>query len=99
MPVPLVAAAGGMERKGSPSGLLGAKDDTPLAQVIGGQLHGNFIAAQNANVVLAHFPGNMSHHFVPVFQPYLECGIGHGIDNRAFHFDMFFFRHAGLKPL
>ena len=43
--------------------------------------------------MLAHFPGDVGDDFMPVLKLYPELGIGEGFDDRALHFDAFFFRH------
>lgn len=48
--------------------------------------------------MLAHLSGNVRDDFVPVFQLNLKGGIRHRINNGAFHFNVFFFRHDGIKP-
>ena len=67
--------------------------DPALGQVVGCQLHGHGVASKDPDVVLAHFPGNVGYDFMPVFKLYPELGVGEGFDNRALHFDAFFFRH------
>lgn len=45
------------------------------AQVIGGQLHRDFITRKNLNVMLAHLARNMGNNLMVVFERYTEHGI------------------------
>ena len=67
--------------------------DPALGQIVGCQLHGHGIAPKNPDVMLAHFPGDVGNDFMTVLKFYPELGIGEGFDDRALHFDAFFFRH------
>jgi hypothetical protein len=40
--------------------LLGPKHDAGTSQIVWGKFHRHFVAGQDANVVHAHLPGNMS---------------------------------------
>lgn len=68
--------------------------NTALGEVVGRELDGNRVAAENANIVFAHFARNMGRYDVPVFQPYAERGVGKGLDDRSFHLNVIFFGHA-----
>lgn len=46
--------------------LAGAKDDAPFGEVVGGKLDCDFVAGQDADVVLAHFAGDMRRHYMAV---------------------------------
>src|SRR5690606_24704026 len=65
-----------------------------FAQVVGGQLHLNLVAGQNADVVLTHLAGNMSRYYVPIFQFYPEHRIRKGINYLTFHFNVIIFCHS-----
>lgn len=67
--------------------------DPAFGQVVGCQLHCHGVAPKDPDVMLAHFPGDVGDYFMPVLKLYPELGIGEGFDNRALHFDAFFFRH------
>jgi hypothetical protein len=69
-------------------------DDTTLVEIVWGDLHGHFVAGQNANVVLAHFARDVSRDNVSVFQFDTKHGVRQGLNDRAFHFNVFFFRQT-----
>src|SRR5690625_7521175 len=56
--------------------LLHAIGNATLAQVVGRHFHPNPVAGKNANVVLAHAPGNMGGNDVPVVELDTEHGVG-----------------------
>ncbi len=47
--------------------LAGAEGDASLGQIVGGDLNGNLVTGKNADVVLTHFAGDVSHYNVAVF--------------------------------
>lgn len=71
-----------------------AVGDPALGEVVRRKLHGNRVAAQDADVVLAHLAGNMCGDDVPVLQPHAESCVGQRLDDGAFHFDVVFFGHV-----
>ena len=71
--------------------LLGAEDDARAAQIIRGQLHGYFIAGENADVVHAHFSRDETKYYVTIFELYPERCVGQILDNLALHFNQVFF--------
>jgi len=48
--------------------LLGAENDARLAQVVRRHFDIDLVARENADVVLAHFPGNMTEHNVTILE-------------------------------
>ena len=83
--------------------LAGTEDDAALGKVIGGELYGDLVAGQNADVILAHFSGNVGSHNMPIFQLHPEQCVGQGIDDSALHLNVLFFCHAlprfsGIQP-
>jgi hypothetical protein len=46
--------------------------------------------------MLAHAAGDVGEHYMAVVQFHPECGVGQGLDDLAFHFDVFFFCHTLL---
>ena len=81
-------AAGLRRESGLPEG------DAAFAEVVRGEFHLHFIAGENADVVLAHFPGDVSGNHVTVIEFHAEHGVWQGVDHRTFHFNLFFFRHS-----
>lgn len=71
--------------------------DAAFAQVIRRELDGNFVAAKNSDVVLAHLSGNMRGHDVTVFEFDSKLGVGKGFENRTFHFYVVFFSQELLQ--
>src|SRR6267143_5231594 len=74
-----------------------AIDDASLGQVVGGHLHGDRIAGQDADVVFAHLAGDVRGHDVAILQFHPESRIGQGLDDLAFHLDRVFFGHSALN--
>ena len=64
-----------MEFSGNIARLLGTKHDTAFGKVVRRKLHGDLVARKNANVVHAHFPGDMAKNHMPVFEFDPERGI------------------------
>ena len=73
--------------------LAAAVGNPPLAEVVGGDLYGDAVAAQDTDIVLAHLAGDMGGHDVAVLQLDPEGGVGQRFDNGAFHFYVVFFCH------
>lgn len=67
---------------------------TTEAAVVGRQFHADLVAGEDADVVLAHFAGDVRGDDVPIFQLHTEHGVGQGVDDSTFHFEAVFFRHA-----
>ena len=65
--------------------LLGAKHDACPRQVVRGQLDGDLVAGQDADVVHAHLPGDVAEHNVPVLQLHPKRGVGQILENLALH--------------
>ena len=75
------------------SGLSPAIRDAAFCQVVRGDLDGDGVAAQDADIVLAHLAADVGGHDVAVFEFDSEGGVGKRLDDGAFHFDVVFFRH------
>src|SRR5574337_1613582 len=75
-------------------GLLAAVGDAAFGQVVGREFDGNAVAGEDADVVLAHAPGDVGEDHMPVVQLHAEGGVRQGLDDFAFHLDVFFFWHA-----
>lgn len=70
-----------------------AKGNPTLGEIVRGKLDCYSISPQYADIVLAHFAGNMRDNFMPIFKFYLELSVGKGLDDGSFHFNTFFFGH------
>ena len=68
-----------------------AVDNPAFAEIVRRQLHGDAIPGENANVVLAHLPGNMCGHDVSVFEFNPERRIGKRLCDDALHLYGIFF--------
>ena len=74
-----------------------AVGDAALAEVVGGDLDGDAVAAQDADVVLAHLAGDVGGHDVAVFEFHAEGGVRQRLHDGAFHLDVLFFCHGLLN--
>ena len=80
--------------------LFGAPGDSGFGQVVGGHLHGDFIARQDADKIGPQFAGDVCQHRMAiglalfVEQLDLEHSVGHSLADDAFYFDDIFFRQA-----
>jgi hypothetical protein len=70
-----------------------AVDDAAFREVVGREFHGDRVARQDPDVVLAHLPGDVRSHDVIVLQFHAEGRIGQGLDDLALHLDCLFLRH------
>src|ERR1700751_4181447 len=77
--------------------LVSVGDPTP-AEVVGSELHLDAIAGQDADVVHAHLPRDVSQHLVPVLELHSEHGIGQRLDDCALEHDRVFLRLWDLEP-
>src|SRR5687768_6273180 len=73
--------------------LLGAENDASAGQVVGRELHGDLVAREDADVVHAHLPGNVSQHDMTVLELHSECRVRQGLDDFTLHLDRLFFGH------
>ena len=73
--------------------LAGPVGNPPLAEIIRGQFNGDLVTTQNPDVMLAHLARNMGRHDMTVFQFDPEHGVGKGLGDGSFHFNVFFFCH------
>ena len=72
----------------------GAVSDAAFAQIIRGQLNGDLVTGENADLVLAHLAGDMCGDDIPILQLYPEHGVGKGLRNSPLHLDEIFFGHS-----
>src|SRR5688572_18942547 len=73
--------------------LSAAIDDAALGQIVWRHLHGDLVARENADVVLAHLSGDMRGHDVTGLQLHAESSVRQSLDDFAFHLNRIFFRH------
>lgn len=73
--------------------------DPPLGQVVGANVHGNFISWQNAYVMHAHLARNMGNNFVVGFKLDPEHCIGQGFKYFTADLDFFFFSQYTLPTI
>src|SRR5690606_29563460 len=69
-------------------------NDAGFAQIVRGHFERDFIASENADVVLAHFATGVGNDGVAVVEGDAESGIGQDFSDEATHFDEFFFSHV-----
>lgn len=74
--------------------LSGAKGDAAFGKIVWSKLYRDLVTGKNADVILAHFAGDMGSDDVPIVELHPEQGVGKGIDNRPLHFNAFFFCHV-----
>ena len=72
------------------------ESDAALCQVIRRQLERHIVASQDADVVLAHLAGGVSHHLVSVVQGHAIARVGQDFLDLAAHLDQFFFGHVAF---
>jgi hypothetical protein len=70
--------------------LLHPKGDSAAGEVVGRELYLHAIAGENADVVLAHLPGDASEDVVTVVELYPEHRAGERLDDFAFDLDLLF---------
>jgi len=71
-----------------------AVNDSTFGQIVGGQLNSHLIARQDANVVLAHFAGDVRGYGVTVRELHAERSVRKRVDDTSFHLNCILFRHA-----
>src|SRR5690606_8042433 len=71
-----------------------AVDDAGLAQIVGGHFERDFVAGQNADVVLAHFSTGVRDDGVAVVKGDAKTGVGKDLSDESTHFNKFFFSHV-----
>ncbi len=77
---------------GSYSGLLpAAVDDATFGEIVRSQLHSDFVASEDAYVILAHFPRDVGGHDVPVLEFHAKSRIRQRLGDDALHLYGFFF--------
>src|SRR5690606_25629492 len=74
--------------------LLHAIGDAALGQVVGRHFDLDAVTGQDADVVLAHAPGDVRDDLVPVLELHTEHRVGKRLGDRAFEFNDIVFRHA-----
>ena len=78
--------------------LLGAEHDTALGKVVRRELHGDLVAGKDANVVHAHFSGDVAKNNMPVFEFDPKRGIREILDDLSLHFNYVFLGHGFSGP-
>lgn len=73
--------------------LLEAEYDSSLREVVRRQFHRDFVAGQDLDVVLAHFPGNVTENFMTILQLNLEGCAGKVFQYFALHLNYVVFCH------
>ena len=79
--------------------LAAAIDDAALRQVVGRHFHGDGVAGEDPDVVLAHLARDVRGHEVAVLQLDTERGVGQRLDDPAFHLNCVFLCHASSVDL
>ena len=74
--------------------LFGAERNATLSEVVRGELHGDFVAGEDFDVVLTHTARDVADHDVAVFEFDAEHGVGEGVEHRALHLNVIFFGHS-----
>src|ERR671918_329518 len=70
--------------------LLQTEGDPAAAQVVGGELDPDAVARKDADVVLAHLPGDLGEDVLSGLQANPEHGARERLDHLAFHLDLLF---------
>src|SRR5690606_19026699 len=89
---------GGRGRGSGRATLLHAVGDATLGEVVGRHLDLDPVAGQDADVVLAHPPGEVRDDLVAVLQLHPEHRVRERFGDRAFEFDDVVFRHSSCLP-
>src|SRR5574340_176773 len=89
----VMAADNTLGRKSYPD-LFAAVSDAALGEVVRSEFDGDAVTGENANVMLTHAAGNVGEDHMAVVQLHAESGVRQGLDDFAFHLNVFFFWHA-----
>jgi hypothetical protein len=71
-----------------------AKGDSSLGEVVGGQLHSDTVAGQDADAVAAQSASQVSQHNTIMFQLYAEQSAGKLLQDNSGYFNIVFFTHS-----
>jgi hypothetical protein len=71
-----------------------AKSDSSLGEVVGGQLHGDTVASQDADAVSPQSASQVSQHNTVMFQLHAEQSAGKLFQNNSGYFYIVFFTHS-----
>src|SRR5690606_8430765 len=71
-----------------------AVNDASLAQIVGRHFQRDFVAGEDADMVLAHFAARVGDDSVAVIQGDAETGIGQDFGDETAHFNEFSFSHV-----
>ena len=71
-----------------------AKRDSALGEVVGGQLHGDTVAGQDADAVAAQSASQVSQHNTVMFQLDAEQSAGKLLKDDSGYFYIVFFTHS-----
>ena len=67
-------------------------------QIVGCELHRDFVTGENADIVFAHLAGNMGGHHMTIFQLDPKHSIRKGLHDSSFHLNMVFFGQVLVHP-
>ena len=67
--------------------LLSTPGNATAGQVVGRHLHRDLVTWQDPDEIHSELSGNMRQYRVSISNVYLECGVGHRLNDSAFHFD------------
>ena len=79
--------------------VLAAPGDSTAGQIIGRELDRYLVTGVDADVIHAHFAGNVRQYLMPVGQLYLEHGVGIRFCDNAFNFNNIGLGHAYFSSL
>src|SRR5262249_52151506 len=82
------------DKNGKRNGLAVAKCNSPFGQIVGGQLHGDPVARQDADAVAPQSAGQVREHHAVMLQLYAEQTAGKLFQNNSSDFDIIFFTHS-----
>src|SRR5207247_5623681 len=81
------------------SGLPVAEGDAPLGEIVGGQLHGDAVAGQDADAVSPQPSGQVRQNHAVMLQLHAEQTAGKLFQNNSGNFDIIFFTHSTFRFL
>ena len=85
-----------LSRNHSHDGLAFTEGDAATIEVVRRNLNLHFVTWNDTDEVLPHFPRNVSHHQMAVFQFDAELSVGQRLHYGPFNFNCFFFGHSKL---
>ena len=76
-----------------------AEGDAPLGEIVGGQLHGDAVAGQDADAVSPQSAGQVRQNHAVMLQLHAEQAAGKLFQNNSGNFDIIFFTHSTFRFL